>query len=545
MFPWTKKQILNLTGRRFGKNPMDLPDAYHCRERLDKIRILHDAFYAEDEGNVYAVDDVTWTDLEMDEVFLRINQTGSYIGEQVLYHTLRSGNEAFFRENAQMMQVLSEDERARHELFFRLYPIGKRQANYYLPQFFANACLLRTGHNWVFRLLQAALVLTILMAAFFRTVPFYALLTINVAVNFIVYMLMKMKFDVLLSSFSGIGQVLELYEWSAGQKEIPLPVSGHMKEYAGRLKKIWKKIGFLVYTKQAGMTGDVMGLLFDYLLGITLIDVGRIDGILRLIDENREAVLEAFTFVGKLDAALSIISFWKSLTHWTVPAFSEVGEITACEMYHLLIKDPVSNDFALQDRAILTGANASGKSTFMKSLAVNAILAQTIDTACCTYFSLPFLKVMTSMAIRDDVVSGESYYVREVRYLKRMLDEIARGTMTLCVIDEILKGTNQAERLAASESVLKYMARFQGYCMIATHDMELVEKLRELYKPYYFESHVTQNNVTFDYKIHPGRGGESNALALLQAFGFPGEIIQDANRLVFGGGYDAPADNSK
>ena len=103
-------------------------------------------------------------------------------------------------------------------------------------------------------------------------------------------MLMKMKYDVLLSSFCGIGRVLELYEWSTRQ-EIPLPVGSHMKEYSGRLKKLRKKIGFLIYTKQASLTGDVTGLMFDYLMGITLTDVGRIDGILQLIDENREAVL--------------------------------------------------------------------------------------------------------------------------------------------------------------------------------------------------------------------------------------------------------------
>ncbi|MBQ4177401.1 MAG: hypothetical protein II640_08055, partial [Lachnospiraceae bacterium] len=320
--------------------------------------------------------------------------------------------------------------------------------------------------------------------------------------------------------------------WSIRQEDIPIPAGSRKNEYLSKLKKIRKKIGLLVYTKQASVTGDVIGLMFDYLLGVTLIDVGRIDGILRLIDESREEVLEAFTFVGKLDAAISILSFRESLPHWCLPELTEGGALTAQSMYHPLLNEPVSNDFTLQDRAILTGANASGKSTFMKSLAVNVVLTQTIDTACCTALSIPRMKVMTSMAIRDDVISGESYYVREVRYLKRMLDEIARGTLTLCVIDEILKGTNQAERLAASEAVLKYLAQFQGYCIIATHDMELVEKLRELYKPYYFESHITENNVTFDYKIHPGQGGEGNALALLQAFGFPDEVVRDANALV-------------
>ena len=532
MLPGKKKRILTYFNYYFGKDPTETMEAERCRDRLAQVRILHETFPPTAEENAYAVDDVTWADLEMDEVFLRVNRTGSYIGEQVLYQTLRGGNETFFRENRQMMELLEESEGARQELALRLYPIGKQQSGYYLPQFFDNAGLLRPGHNWVFRVLQACLALTVLMALIFRTAPFYAALVINVIVNFVVYVMMKMKFDVLLSSFSGIGQVLELYEWCTRQGKLPLPADSRMKEYAGSLKKIRKKIGFLVYTKQSGVTGDALGLLFDYLLGVTLIDVGRVDGILRLMEENREAVLEAFTYVGRLDAALSIISFRKSLTNWALPVLKEGGELTAQGLYHPLLKEPVPNDFTLQDRAILTGANASGKSTFMKSLAVNVILAQTIDTASCAGFSLPVIKVMTSMAIRDDVVSGESYYVREVRYLKRMLDEIEKGTLTLCVIDEILKGTNQAERLAASEAVLKYLTRFPGYCIIATHDMELVGKLQELYHPYYFESHITENNVMFDYQIHSGRGGESNALALLKAFGFPDEIIRDANKQI-------------
>ncbi len=539
MFPGQKKRIRTFFNTRFGKNPAEFADVHRCRERLPQIRILQETFREESAQNTYAIDDVTWTDLEMDEVFLRINQTGSYIGEQVLYRILRSGNESFFRDNRQLTKMLKENERARQELALRLYPIGKRQESFYLPEFFKNAGLLRPGRAWIIRVLQACLAITVLMAVLLRTAPAYMALSLSLIVNFVVYIRMKVKYDVLLSSFSGIGQVLELYEWGVRQEEIPLPVSGRMKEYSGKLKKIRKKIGVLVYTKRAGMSGDVLGLLADYLMGVTLIDVGRIDGVLRLIDENAEAVLEAFTFVGKLDAALSICSFRESLTHWALPAFTEGGELTATGLYHPLLKEPVCNDFTLRDRAVLTGANASGKSTFMKSLAVNVMLAQTIDTVCCTSLSLPMMKVMTSMAIRDDVVSGESYYVREVRYLKRMLDEIARGMLTLCVIDEILKGTNQKERLAASEAVLKYLTHFPGYCIIATHDMELVEKLQNLFSPYYFESHITENNVTFDYQIHPGRGGESNALALLQAFGFPDEIIREANGL-FDTGADQP-----
>ena len=140
----------------------------------------------------------------------------------------------------------------------------------------------------------------------------------------------------------------------------------------------------------------------------------------------------------------------------------------------------------------------------MKSLAVSTILAQTIDTCCAGSFSLPAVKVMTSMAIRDDVVTGESYYVREVRYLKRMLDEITGGKLTLCIIDEILKGTNQKERLAASQAVLEYITHRPGFCVIAPPDMELVEKLKDTFDPYYFDSIIEDGNISFTYKIRPG-----------------------------------------
>ena len=366
MLPGRKKRILAFFNRRFGKNPLESFDAQRCRDRLAQVRILHDAFLQTDEENTYAVDEVTWTDLEMDEVFLRINQTGSYIGEQVLYRVLHSGNEAFFRENRQLMEVLADNERIREELALRLYPIGKKQANYYLPEFFANAGLLRPGKPWIFRVLQGFLVLAVCLAVIFRSVPCYMMLAAALTVNFVVYIMMKTKYDVLLSSLSGIGQVLELFEWIGRQEGIPLPESGSMKEHAGKLRKIRKKIGFLVYTKQASLSGDVTGLLFDYLFGITLVDVGRIDGILKLIDAYREEVLDAFVLIGKLDAAISILSFRNSLPHWSLPVLADGRELAAQGLYHPLLKEPVSNDFTLRDRAILTGANASGKSTLMK-----------------------------------------------------------------------------------------------------------------------------------------------------------------------------------
>ena len=525
-----KEKIRACLRSEFGKDPLQSSASEFCRERLPQIGILHAAFRDKEQQNVCSLDDITWSDLEMDEVFLRINQTRSYIGEQTLYRLLHRGQEPFFRNHRELMDLLDGDEDFRLDLAYRLAKIGKRFQNYYIPEFFSSADVLRPANAWIFRVLQIIFVATAVLAVILHTIPFLLVFVISMGVNFVVSARMKMRYDVLLSSLAGIGNMLDLYSWCIHEKNDVFPVSERMDAGWKKLKKIRNKIGILVYIKQASVTGDILGMLLDYIFGITLIDVGRIDGILKMISEGQEEMLEAYTYVGMLDAAISILSFRESLPDWSAPAITDQAGITAEGIYHPLLKDPVSNDFALNGRAVITGANASGKSTFMKALAVNVVLAQTIDTCSCSSISLPPLKVMTSMAIRDDVISGESYYVREVRYLKRMLDEIAHGTMALYVIDEILKGTNQKERLAASEAVLDYISEHQGFCLIATHDMELVDYLRDKYEPYYFESHIRDNDVTFDYRIHRGRGGESNALALLQAFGFPDEIVRQAKK---------------
>jgi len=204
----------------------------------------------------------------------------------------------------------------------------------------------------------------------------------------------------------------------------------------------------------------------------------------------------------------------------------------ACGLYHPLLKDAVCNDFSMNGRMILSGANASGKSTFMKAVAVNVILAQTIHTCTADKMELPALYVMTSMSLRDDILTGESYYIREVKYLKRMLDKADAGIPVLCVIDEILRGTNTGERLAASEAILKYFTDKMCFVLVASHDLELLNKMQKDYACYYFDSQVGEKDIYFDYRLHKGMGGKSNAIALLTLLGYPEHIVKTARELM-------------
>ena len=524
-----KSCIKNQLAHQFGKNPLEDVTIYMRRERLPQIRIYHDVVKTDGCG----IDDITWADLEMDEVFLRINHTQSYIGEQVLYHSLHDTTIPHSWDSYEKMLAQMEKEKEhRLELEYRLRSIGKKQENYYLPEFLQSAAMFIPKQAWIFRVLQCLLVFSLLLTLFSQSSAAAGLLALSAGINFVVYVMMKMKYDVILGSLAGTGRMMEFCEYVNKSSTLKINDLESLKKSLHHTKKLKNRIALHMYMKQSSISGDVMGLLLEYVLGITLIDIAGLSQILKLMDKYREDVMFLYQFTGAIDVAISVASYRNSMAYYCIPKLKEEGEIGVKGLYHPLLNDPVSNDFRLENRAMITRANASGKSTFMKAVAVNAILAQTIHTCCSECFSMPYLTVMTSMAIRDDLVSGESYYVREVRYLKRMLDVIREGKLCLCIIDEILKGTNQRERLAASEAILKYLAEYKSFCIVATHDMELVDKLEHLYQRYYFESHIEEDNVTFTYLLHKGKGGDSNAIALLKSFCFPEEILYQAEMLL-------------
>ena len=271
-----------------------------------------------------------------------------------------------------------------------------------------------------------------------------------------------------------------------------------------RTRKLVRKIMPFGIRKQGVNNGELAAILADYLWGITLMDCAALNHMVQLITEQEQAVRALYKFAGETDAQIAVASYRKSRTIWCKPE-AEHGRIAARGLVHPLLKNAVGNDFILEDRAILTGANASGKSTFMKAVAINMILAQTIHTCTAGMFGVENVCVMTCMSLRDDVESGESYYFREAKYLRRIVEQMKKGRV-FCVIDEIFKGTNTTERIAASKAVLEYLARTDGFVLVATHDREIVDQA--FYHKYYFDSKVMEHDIVFDYKIREGIGGK-------------------------------------
>ena len=295
-----------------------------------------------------------------------------------------------------------------------------------------------------------------------------------------------------------------------------------------KTRKLAKQMGRWQARKYQSVTGDLTGIVQDYLAGVTLYDIVAFCHIEKALRKCRKETLQLYEFVGDVDTDIAIASFRKSLTNWCSPMIQKSGSIGREKICHPLMDDGVANSMELRKGAIFTGANASGKSTFMKAVAINVILAQTIHTCVAKNVKMPTIKVMTSMALRDDVVQKESYYMREMKYLKRMLDEIEKGEPVLFVIDEILKGTNTRERLGASKAILSYMAQKPGFLLVATHDLELVKAEEDLYETYYFDSQICGKDIIFPYKMKQGIVVRTNAIDLMEMMDFPKEITDKA-----------------
>ena len=222
--------------------------------------------------------------------------------------------------------------------------------------------------------------------------------------------------------------------------------------------------------------------------------------------------------------SLSVIS---AIRETTEPEILEDMKINFVDMYHPLInrEKVVANSGCLDESiTVITGSNMSGKTTFMRTIAVNAVLCYAGAGVCAKVFGIPIMNLFTSMRITDDVSSGISTFYAEILRIKRAADYVESGMEppALCLIDEIFKGTNSADRIVgATEAVRKLSS---GNCMVilTTHDFELCDIKSADGKPadnYHFEEYYKDDEILFDYKMKDGRCTTRNAIALLKMAG--------------------------
>jgi DNA mismatch repair ATPase MutS len=253
---------------------------------------------------------------------------------------------------------------------------------------------------------------------------------------------------------------------------------------------IYKKLFVLPINDPSGFV--------EYMKIYFLLEISGFYSALGKIKKHLHELRKLFEMVGYLDALISIASFRLQYHQFCQPAFEE-DNYSVEDIYHPLLEKPVSNPFSFDGKnIIITGSNMAGKTTFLKTLGVNAILAQTIYTSMAQSYRAPFIKVVSSIGRSDNLLSGKSYYLAEVESILRLIQASESETVHLFIIDEIFRGTNSVERLAASVEVLKYLVNDKDYTLFATHDLQLTKLLDGNHRNFHFQEHVSKEGLLFD-----------------------------------------------
>lgn len=239
-----------------------------------------------------------------------------------------------------------------------------------------------------------------------------------------------------------------------------------------------------------------------------------------------EDMTDLFKIIGEVEALLSL-SVLADNQSITFPEFVENGNIIleVDQITHPLIslQDVVSNSFYTKKGiSIITGSNMSGKTTFMRTVGVNAILAYAGAPVCAKSMRISFMKIFTSMRVQDDVSKGLSSFYAEVLRIKEVVENLEKKKPMLVLIDEIFKGTNSTDRIVGAKEIIKTLNKDYVITLVSTHDFELcslVEQREIMGLNYHFEEYYKNDKIYFDYKIKEGKCKTKNAVHILKMAG--------------------------
>lgn len=237
--------------------------------------------------------------------------------------------------------------------------------------------------------------------------------------------------------------------------------------------------------------------------------------------------------VGELDTLCSLGTFAYNHPQYTYPELTEKPFcFLATQMGHPLMpaSQCVKNDATIPSRPfflIITGANMAGKSTYLRTIGVNYLLACIGAPVCCERLKLYPNQLITSLRTSDSLSDNESYFFAELKRLKRIIDLLNQGQQLFIILDEILKGTNSMDKQKGSFDLIRQFMQLKANGIIATHDLllgSLIKQFPEEIRNYCFEADIKENELTFSYKLREGVAQNMNACFLMKKMGI---ILQE------------------
>lgn len=462
-------------------------------------------------------------------VFQYLNRSGTQLGEVKLATDLK--NPTFKAEEIYNRQQAVRELALALEFRQQIWAIGKKIDDFTFdrtaflkwlnekPHFYKN--IVYTVLRWVL----PAITITSLGFVFYNWsfIPVFMVLSgVQLAIAAFHSKRIVAMQRVLMSGGKIMSNYAKIFEQLSLQRFDSAKMKAHVSTATEAFEKV-RELSGLVNALESRMNPLAMQLGN----GLFLYDFHTVSKLEKWREQNAAHVPGWLKSLAEWDSLISLATL-----HYNYPqyAFAEVGEnltLKGQAIGHLLIPDNVriNNSFEIgnpQRVYLITGANMAGKSTFLRALGVNFVMAQIGSPVCAQSWQTPVLALRTGMRTTDSLQEHQSYFFAELSRLQSIVQELNVGMSAFILLDEILKGTNSTDKQLGSIELIKQLKEKNALVVLATHDIALGAMQKEYPQQVAtacFEGKIENDQLTFDYALHPGVAQRANATFLMRKMG--------------------------
>lgn len=325
----------------------------------------------------------------------------------------------------------------------------------------------------------------------------------------------------ILRKYSNLVELIEKEEFKSEYLlDLKKGLETNEQSASNRIKKLHKLLALFEYR---------LNMLMGVILNATIVwDIQIVNSIERWRQKNHHLLLNWLKVIDEFEALNSLATYAYNNPEFIYPEIEDEKFTFQAENFgHPLLNEQIRicNDLQidqLQKYYVVTGGNMAGKSTFLRTVGVNLILAMNGAPVCATSFKFKPIEIHSSMRTSDSLAHSESYFFAEISKLKSVLDQLKQGKEVFVLLDEILKGTNSTDQQQGSIAFLKQLMKYNGAGLIATHDLSLGDLMKEYpnhFQNKCFEVSVEGDKLNFDYKLVDGIAQNLNASFLMKQMG--------------------------
>lgn len=485
----------------------------HSKKFKGKINGLHKRL----GGNV---SDITANDLNLDEILEKMNHSMSKMGLEYFYYRLRDLilDKDELTRLQEKRKIYKDREKDLEDLQFQLGKLGYFKED--LLELVEEEIKIQKELALAARIFSFTALYILILFITLRAQAILFIFGLLAANTFIYKKFNEMTFGKLealvrLKSLLNVSEGLLKNKSQVFKDEVE-EIENILTEL-GPLKRSLRSFGFLTGNMEMDFAETYKNILF-------LSEARSFSKTQKYFKDYKDEIFRLYYLLGKIDCEIGMISLSKA---YETGEASFGNKILGKNLYNPLIKNPVPNDLDLDKSIILTGSNASGKSTYLRTVGINTIFALSFGIFFGEEFEIKPMKITSAIDISDSIMKNLSYFMAESKAIGDMIEEESEK---IILLDEIFRGTNTIDRIASATATLKYLAK-NNHVIAATHDIELTILLKDTFVNKHFEEKIEDGDIKFDYLLKDGPARSRNAIAILDSLNYPRNIIEEAKNL--------------